>query len=88
MTHALKTWPEHYQGIASGKKKFEVRKNDRPFEVGDTLILQEYNPDTKRYTGQESTFQISYILHGPGMGIYKDHCVISLEDIHDREHKA
>lgn len=80
MTHALKTWPEYFKEVSSGNKKFEVRKNDRPFKVGDTLILQEYDPQSKQYTGNELTFKIAYILNGPGMGIYKDFCVMSLAD--------
>lgn len=80
MTHALKTWPEYYAEVEAGRKKFEVRKSDRPFAVGDRLILQEFDPKSKRYTGKECSFTITYILHGPGMGIYKDYCVMSLDD--------
>lgn len=43
-THHLKTWPEHFQAVKSGDKKAELRVNDRSFQVGDTLILEEYEP--------------------------------------------
>jgi ASC-1-like (ASCH) protein len=63
MTHTLKTNPEYFKAIASGDKKFELRKDDRPYQIGDKLILQEYNPETNQYTGQEQKFSISYILN-------------------------
>lgn len=80
MTHALKTWPEFYDVANSGKKKFEVRKFDRPFKEGDTVLLQEYNNETKEYTGKECEYVIGYILKGPGFGIQKGYCVISLDE--------
>lgn len=44
MTHHLKCHPPYFEKIVSGTKKFEIRKNDRDFEVGDVLVLQEYEP--------------------------------------------
>lgn len=78
MTHALKTWNEYYQLIRDGKKTFELRKNDRDFKTGDTILLQNYNPDTKKYTGEEMTFDAGYILHGPAFGLKKGYCIIQL----------
>lgn len=43
--HELKVWPEYFHRISSGQKTFEIRKNDRDFQVGDTLILKEFNPE-------------------------------------------
>ncbi len=60
--HHLKTWPEFYRTILDGSKTFELRKNDRNFEVGDTVILQEWNPDTETYTGDQDEFVIGYII--------------------------
>lgn len=44
--HLLKCWPQFMPRIASGQKTFEIRKNDRDYQVGDTLRLYEHNPDT------------------------------------------
>lgn len=63
-THHLKTWPEYFQAVARGDKRFELRKDDRDFRRGDILILQEYDPNEREYTGKELTFRISYILRG------------------------
>ena len=43
MVHAVKIEPEYFMVYASGRKPFEVRKNDRPYKVGDFLALNEYN---------------------------------------------
>jgi hypothetical protein len=48
--HELKTWPEYFQAIKSGIKTFEIRENDRDFQVGDILILREFKP-CKDYMG-------------------------------------
>ena len=48
-----KIWPEFFNPIASGKKTYELRLGDMEVAEGDTLLLQEWNPDTKEYTGRE-----------------------------------
>ena len=60
--HNLKTWTPFFNDNKSGVKKFEVRKNDRKFEVGDTLILEEFNPITEKYTGAWTAVSVTYKL--------------------------
>lgn len=62
--HELKTWPEYFEEVFAGRKTFEVRQNDRGFNVGDQLFLREYDPETKCYTGRELTRTVTYILRG------------------------
>lgn len=62
MTHDLKTWPEYFKAVREGKKKFELRKNDRDFKVGDQAVLWEYEPETAKLTGQIFITEITYIL--------------------------
>jgi len=80
MTHALKTIQPYYAEVISGLKTFEVRKADRPFKVGDTLLLQEYLSEGG-YTGLEEKFEIIYILSGGQFGIEKDYCVLGIKEI-------
>jgi len=60
--HQLKTWPEYFEAVRCGDKTFEVRKNDRDYKAGDTLVLQEFDPDTKSYTGRELRHRVTYLL--------------------------
>lgn len=80
MTHALKTWPEYFKLVREGKKRFELREDDRDYEEGDVIILQEYHPDTKKYSGEEERFQAGFILRGPAFGLKKGHCIIQLSE--------
>jgi hypothetical protein len=80
MTHCLKIWPEYYKAIESEEKPFEVRKMDRPFKVGEKLILQEYDPSIGQYTGKECERIITYILKGVGeFGLAEGYCVMGLK---------
>jgi ribosomal protein S17 len=47
-----KVWPEYFQLILNGTKKFELRLADFDIKEGDLLILEEYDPETKTYTGR------------------------------------
>jgi ribosomal protein S17 len=47
-----KTWPESFQKILEGKKTADLRLADFDIQEGDILILEEYNPKTKQYTGR------------------------------------
>lgn len=80
MTHALKTWPEYYREVVNGNKTFELRKDDREFNVGDTVILQEYNPKAlaKKYTGEEMKFKIGFVYKGTEFGLKKGYCIFAL----------
>lgn len=63
--HELKTWPHYFFGLYARTKNFEVRRNDRDFQVNDLLLLEEYLPDKKRYTGNHILAKITYIMIDP-----------------------
>lgn len=44
MVHAVKAYPRYYRHLVLGDKSFEVRKNDRPYAVGDILAVNEFIP--------------------------------------------
>ena len=62
--HELKTWPEFFEPILRGEKSFEIRIDDRGFMVGDRLLLLEWLPHTKKYTGRELLVGVKYIVQG------------------------
>lgn len=73
-----KTWPEMFQAVLDGKKTFDLRLADFPCEVGDVLILQEYDPDTKQYTGRVLEKQITYVLKTKDLAFWK------MEDVEEK----
>ncbi len=75
MIHHLKTWPEYYADMDSGAKTFEVRKDDRGFMEGDLLILQEYLPHEKRYTGHKSRHTVLKVYRNVP-GLIRGYCVM------------
>lgn len=77
--HRLKTWSEFFVPLSSGKKTFEVRKNDREFKVGDVLILEEFDPEKNCHTGQNESFRVTYILPGGQFGIDPDFVVLAIK---------
>lgn len=66
VTHDLKCWPEFYEPISRGEKTAELRYNDRDYQVGDVLVLREYDPNKDSYTGRECRRQVSHVVHGCG----------------------
>lgn len=77
--HCLKIWPEFFRDVHSGKKTFEVRLDDRGYRVGDILVLQEFNPVEKRFTGEIMIRTVSYILSGEQFGIMAGYVVMGVE---------
>ena len=57
-----KITPKYFELVNSGKKKFELRLADFRIKKGDTLILKEWNPRTKKYTGREIKKKANFIL--------------------------
>ena len=55
--------PEYFELISSGKKRFELRLNDFDIREGDTLVLEEYDPETKEYSGRKIEKTVDYVLN-------------------------
>jgi ASC-1-like (ASCH) protein len=53
---------KYFNLVKLGKKKFELRLADFKIKPGDILILQEWNPKTKKYTGRELKKKVNFIL--------------------------
>jgi len=80
MTHELKTWTEYFKDVKSGIKTFEVRKDDRDFQVGDFLLLKECDPQWGTYTGAYISTQVTYVLRG-GPFVPDGICIMSIKII-------
>ena len=73
--HYLKTETEYYQAVEKGLKKFELRKNDRNFQIHDMLYLEETVNGI--YTGRKlQPMEIKYILQGGKYGLEEGYCIL------------
>ena len=57
-----KIWPAYFELVSTGKKKFELRLADFDIKEGDTLVLEEWDPETKEYTGRKIEKKVNYVL--------------------------
>ena len=74
--HELKILPRYF----SYDKNFELRKNDRGFEVGDIVVLREWSSDDG-YTGRYSIRVIQYILENvKEYGLADGYCILGLSE--------
>lgn len=84
--HVLKTWPNAFEAVRNGSKRFEWRLDDRGFEVGDTLVLALYGPqdpykydwDPSRERVPKLRVRVTHILRGL-FGVPPGYCVMSIE---------
>lgn len=57
-----KIWPEFFQKILNGDKSFELRLGDFECNPEDSLVLREWNPETKEYTGRVLEKKVTYVI--------------------------
>lgn len=77
MQHDLKIDSLHFETVLNGDKTFEIRKNDRDYSLGDTLVLRETHrvpggaglADPLEYTGRICQVAVIHILRGPAYGL-------------------
>ncbi|PIT97242.1 RNA-binding protein [Candidatus Berkelbacteria bacterium CG10_big_fil_rev_8_21_14_0_10_41_12] len=65
-----KIWPEYFDEVKSGKKKFEFRLADFKVKADDILVLREWDPKTKEYTGRKISKKVSYVLKTKDLKFY------------------
>ena len=76
--HKLKLAKMFFEDVRMGRKSFELRKNDRDYQIGDILELREM--DNGEPTGRVIEKEITYILEGFA-GLKEDYCILALADI-------
>lgn len=57
-----KVWTEFFEEILSGEKNFELRFNNFECDVGDVLVLQEWDNVAGKYTGRVLEKEVMYVL--------------------------
>ncbi len=88
MRHELKTHPEPFEEVRAGRKRHEVRQNDRTFNAGDELLLREWAPlggylglQVSGHTGREYLVRITHITRGGEWGLPQGIDVLSIEPV-------
>ncbi len=76
MVHEIKSEQPYYDLVREGIKKFEVRFNDRNYEVGDVLHLQEF-VNGKFTSNWIEVGPIQYIFRGGDFGIENSYIVMN-----------
>jgi hypothetical protein len=77
-THYLKTWPEYFAAILDGRKTFEIRRDDRGFDVGDVLHLAEWDPERALNSGRELRVRVTYYVGRGAWGLPAGLCVMGI----------
>lgn len=67
MIHHIKCHQEPFEAMMMGRKLHEFRKNNRNYQVGDELVIREYDPQENDYTGRAMVRIVTYV--GTGFGI-------------------
>jgi hypothetical protein len=58
-----KTWTDGFEKILSGEKTFDARLADFECIPGDILVLEEYDPIEKKYTGRKIEKEVTFVLN-------------------------
>lgn len=86
-THVLKCVMGPFEAVLQGRKRFEYRRDDRDFQVGDLLELQEVTTPLSVLgtvpTGRSKIVEVTYILRGSEaefFGVPPGYTVLSIAD--------
>lgn len=61
MHHELKIAPAYFEAVISGRKTFEIRKDDRGYQAGDTVTLREWDDSFRKHTTRTHSATIGYV---------------------------
>lgn len=74
--HDIKIAASYYDDVVSGRKRFELRKNDRGYKVGDSLKMLEF--DDGKHTGSIIDADIIYMLEEYA-GLEEGYCILGID---------
>lgn len=73
--HELKIVASYYEDVISGKKSFELRKNDRGYKQGDSLKMLEFKDG--KHTARTIDADIIYMLEDY-TGLTEGYCILGI----------
>jgi len=57
-----KTVPDLFEKVLNGEKNFDLRIAEFECEVGDVLVLREWDPEMKEYTGRQIEKTVTFVM--------------------------
>lgn len=91
--HELKIKDEYFKEVLRENKTFELRKNDRDYQVGDLIHFVDINGyefDSIHFFEtivfpKKMIFEIIYVLKDvPEYGLDKDYCILAIKKLEIR----
>lgn len=84
--HELKIKEEYFKEVLRGNKTFELRKNDRDYQVGDLIHFLSVNGGNliigNPAYNEKLVFQITYILKDVAeYGLDKEYCILGIKKL-------
>ena len=88
--HEIKSWPAPFAAVLARAKQHEIRKDDRGYQVGDYLRLNEWVPHPGQlhltnppkpaghYTGHTQLVRVTHIDRSPSWGLPEGFVVMSI----------
>ena len=83
--HDVKLGATFFDDVKTGRKTFELRKNDRGYKEGDTIVLHEYKDGAT--TGRTITKEIVYMLED-FTGLEDGYCILGLGEVEETLREA
>lgn len=80
MTHDLKVEKQYYRAIREGLKRFELRRNDRGYKVGDKIRFLVKEDFWGTCTVTKDSYRITYLLENvPEYGLKPGYCILGIK---------
>ncbi|GAA3175948.1 DUF3850 domain-containing protein [Rhodococcus baikonurensis] len=79
--HEIKLDRKWFDRVANGTKRVEIRRADRDYQIGDQLVMREYEMTilADRYTEREVTVNVTHVLYSiPGLSA--DYVALSISN--------
>ena len=92
--HELKILHEYLFDITIGRKTFELRKNDRDYQVGDLIHFIDIREDNitpnkflvEPFIDKNTLYRITYVLKDvEKYGLDKDYCILAIKKLEIKE---
>lgn len=90
--HELKILHKYLIDVSLGIKTFELRKNDRDYQVGDLIHFIDVKEDKNTskgiepYINEDELYRITYVLKDvEKYGLDKDYCILAIKKLEIKE---